>query len=106
MIRRLIARLMPLSIVCLVAVPAIGQQQYNTVPGGNAQYAQCLMYAATRYKGGETPSPIPGQTRAEAWCTCMWNETPDDFRGNLVTFSETPRGARTNTLCEKYADWE
>ena len=89
----------------LLSVPAIGQQ-YNTVPGGDGQYAQCLMYSATRYQGGGQPSPIAGQTKAEAWCTCMWNETPDDFRGNLARFSETAKGASTNTICEKYADWQ
>jgi hypothetical protein len=36
----------------------------------------------------------------------MWNETPDDFKGNLVAFSETAKGAATNKTCEKYSNWE
>ncbi len=81
-------------------------QQYNTVPAGDAQYAQCLVYSVTRYQGGDRPSPIAGQTKMEAWCTCMWNETPDDFKGDLAKFSETTKGAAMNKLCEKYANWE
>jgi hypothetical protein len=36
----------------------------------------------------------------------MWNETPEDFKGDLAKFSETPQGAAMNKTCEKYADWE
>ena len=89
----------------VAALPASGQT-YSAVPGGDAQYAQCLMYSVTRYKGGENPSPVSGQTKAEAFCTCMWQETPDDFRGNLAKFSETTKGAATNAICEKYANWQ
>jgi len=78
---------------------------YNTVPAGDRQYAQCLAYSAKQYEGGDEASPIKGQTKAQAWCTCMWNETPDNFRGNLAKFSETARGASMNKKCEKYADW-
>ena len=41
----------------------------------------------------------------QAWCTCLWNETPDDFKGNLVKFSESTAGKKTNRTCEKYANW-
>lgn len=64
-------------------------QQYNTVPAGDLQYAECLVYASKRYTGGEAASPIQGQNKMEAFCTCMWQETPEDFKGNLVRFSET-----------------
>ncbi|MBI2768206.1 MAG: hypothetical protein HYX47_01175 [Burkholderiales bacterium] len=80
-------------------------QDYNKVPAGDAQYRQCLSYAAKLYEGGNEKSPIAGQSKAQAWCTCMWNETPDDFKGNLVTFSETRKGKETNKTCEKYSDW-
>ena len=80
-------------------------QQYNTVPAGDAQFGQCLAYSATKYEGGNAASPIPGQNKAQAWCTCMWNETPDDFKGDLAKFSETAAGATTNKTCEKYSNW-
>ena len=35
----------------------------------------------------------------------MWNETPEDFKGNLVKFAETRKGKETNKLCEKHSDW-
>jgi len=35
----------------------------------------------------------------------MWNETPEDFKGNLVRFTETRKGKETNKLCEKHSDW-
>jgi hypothetical protein len=79
--------------------------EYNRVPAGDGQYRECLVYAARLYEGGDARSPVPGQTKAQAWCTCLWNETPDDFKGNLVTFSESAKGQRINKLCEKYADW-
>ncbi len=80
-------------------------QEYNKVPAGDAQYRQCLSYANKLYEGGNEKSPIAGQSKAQAWCTCLWNETPDDFKGNLVTFSESSKGKATNKTCEKYADW-
>lgn len=79
--------------------------EYNTVPAGDGQFAECLRYSAKNYEGGDEASPIKGQSKAQAWCTCMWNETPDNFRGNLAKFSETAKGKKTNKTCEKYADW-
>lgn len=84
---------------------AMAASDYNRPPAGDAQYRQCLSYAAKRYEGGDEPSPFRGQTKAQAWCTCMWNETPEDFGGNLVKFSESAKGKGTNHLCEKHADW-
>jgi len=84
---------------------AIAADEYTTVPTGEKQYAECLKYSATQYEGGDAKSPIAGQSKAEAWCTCMWNETPEGFKGNLAKFSETDKGKSTNKLCEKYADW-
>ena len=81
-------------------------QSYNKPPSGDGQFAQCLVYSATRYQGGGEPSPVPGQSKMEAWCTCMWNETPDDFKGDLAKFSETGKGAATNKLCETHANWQ
>jgi hypothetical protein len=91
------------------AVARTGQAQaadeYNTVPKGDKQYSECLKYANSQYEGGDAKSPIAGQSKAEAWCTCMWNETPDNFKGSLGKFSETAKGKSTNKTCEKYADW-
>lgn len=80
-------------------------QQYNAVPAGDAQFLECLAYSQSRYTGGAEASKIPGQTKAEAWCTCMWNETPDNFRGSLARFAETDKGAQMNALCERYSGW-
>jgi hypothetical protein len=79
---------------------------YNPVPAGDLQFAQCLIYSAKVYQGGTASSPIAGQDKQTAWCTCMWNETPEDFKGDLAKFSETPQGAAMNKTCEKYANWE
>jgi hypothetical protein len=79
--------------------------EYNTVPAGDPQYRQCLAYAAKLYEGGKEKSPIKGQTKEQAWCTCLWNETPDEFNGNLVKFSESAKGKRVNKMCEAYSDW-
>ena len=87
------------------ATTAMAADEYNTVPAGDAQYSACLKYSATQYQGGDDKSPIAGQSKAQAWCTCMWNETPEDFKGDLAKFSETDKGKSTNKTCEKYANW-
>lgn len=84
---------------------ALAADEYNKVPAGDPQFAECLKYSATQYEGGDAASPIPGQSKAQAWCTCMWNETPEDFKGNLAKFSETEKGKSMNKMCEKYAKW-
>lgn len=98
-----------LGIVAALAVSVSGAafaQQYNKVPVGDKQYADCLVYSVSKYTGGQDASPIAGQSKAEAWCTCMWNETSDDFRGDLAKFGETSKGAAINKICEKYSGWE
>jgi hypothetical protein len=85
---------------------AFAVEEYNTVPTGDPQYKQCISYAAKLgWEGGNEKSPIRGQTKVQAFCTCMWNETPDDFKGNLATLADSPRGQKINTLCEKYSNW-
>lgn len=79
--------------------------EYNKVPAGDKQYAACLVYSNKNYEGGNERSPVKGQTRAEAFCSCMWNETPDDFKGSLAKFAETAKGKSTNRICEKHSDW-
>lgn len=48
---------------------------------------------------------MKGQSKAQAFCTCMWNETPEDFKGSLAKFAETAKGKSTNKICEKHSDW-
>jgi len=80
---------------------------YNPVPSSDAaMMQQCITYATNKYTGGDAASPIPGQNKSTAFCTCMWNETPDDFKGNLAKFADTAAGAKTNATCEKYSDWQ
>lgn len=98
-------RSLSIALLMLLGTGAALAQEYNRVPAGDAQYRQCLTYANKLYEGGNEASPIKGQSKAQAWCTCLWNETPDNFKGNLVTFSESSRGKATNKTCEKYADW-
>lgn len=88
------------------AYQSASAQAYQSVSPSDPQYIQCLAFANSRYQGGMAPSPIAGQTKMEAFCTCMWQETPDDFRGNLVVFSESAKGQQTNKICEKYSNWE
>ena len=89
----------------IAASSAFAAMDYNS-PGGDPQYAQCLATSLNRYAGGGEPSRVSGQTKVEAFCTCMWNETPDNFKGNLALFSETPKGASTNKMCEVHSGWE
>jgi hypothetical protein len=84
---------------------AFAKGDYNDVPVLDKQYLGCLTYAANKWEGGEEKSPIAGQSKAEAFCECMWNETPEDFKGSLGKFADTAKGASTNKTCEKYADW-
>ncbi len=78
---------------------------YNDVPAGDAQYKACKNYALKKWEGGNEKSPIAGQTKAEAFCSCLWNETPEDFKGGLAKFSESAKGAKINKICEKYSNW-
>jgi hypothetical protein len=99
----------PLALIATILAATTGwvaaATEYNTVPAGDPQYRQCLAYAAKLYEGGKEKSPIKGQTKEQAWCTCLWNETPDEFNGNLVKFSESAKGKRVNKMCEAYSDW-
>ena len=81
-------------------------QDYNAVPAGDSQYRECLVRVNKIYEGGNEKSPIRGQNKAQAYCTCLWNETPDDFRGNLSKFADSDRGKRIDKICTKYSDWE
>ena len=77
--------------------------QYNPAPARDV--AQCKAYANSKYSGGDAASPVAGQTKADAFCTCVWNESPDNFKGNLAAFADTAAGASVNKTCEKYSNW-
>jgi hypothetical protein len=98
-----------LSFVTVLSLYAAGSAfaagTYNDPPAGDAQFRECKTYSMNKWEGGGDKSPLAGQSKAEAFCTCMWNETPDDFKGSLAKFSETAKGASTNEVCEKYSDW-
>lgn len=87
-----------------VAAGAHAAGGYND-PKGDPQYTACVAKALKDYEGGGQASKVAGQTNAEAWCTCMWNETPDSFSGDLVSFAESDPGKPVNKLCEKHAGW-
>ena len=93
------------SMLLCSAVSTFAADEYNTVPAGNKQYAACLTAINKSYDGGNEKSPIAGQNKAQAFCSCMWNETPEDFKGSLAQFSESAKGKATNKICEKYSDW-
>lgn len=92
-------------VVSCTATSALAADDYNAPPVGDKQYSSCISYANKTYEGGTAKSPVKGQSKAQAFCTCMWNETPDDFKGGLVKFSESSKGKATNEICEKHSDW-
>ena len=99
-------RTLSIALMMMLGSSAALAQEYNRVPASDqAQYRQCINHANKTYEGGNEPSPIKGQNKAQAWCTCMWNETAEDFTGNLATFAETAKGKRINKICEKYSNW-
>jgi opacity protein-like surface antigen len=93
--------------LALCASAAFAQDTYNPVPSSDrAMYNECISTSNKNYTGGADASPIKGQNRAQAFCTCLWNETPDDFKGSLAKFADTAKGKNVNKTCEKYSGWE
>ncbi|SFC12288.1 hypothetical protein SAMN05216344_109124 [Polaromonas sp. OV174] len=99
--------LLALASACLIfsVTSARAADDYNKPPAGDKVYAQCLKTSNSKWEGGNDKSAVKGQTNAQAFCTCMWNETPDDFKGNLATFSESAKGKSVNKMCEKHSGW-
>ena len=96
-----------LAATCILAFAGTAlAQDYNTVPADDAQYEQCLDRVNKLYEGGGQKSPVKGQNKAQAYCTCLWNETPDDFRGNLSRFADSAEGKKLDRLCTKHSNWE
>lgn len=78
---------------------------YTIPPSSEKMYPQCVKAINDMYTGGNARSPIRNQTKAQAYCICLWNETPEDFKGNLAKFGESKRGAKIKRMCEKHANW-
>ena len=93
------------SVLSMSVAGAAFAENYQAVPATDPQFMECRIYSMAKYEGGDALSPIAGQTKADAFCTCMWQETPEDFKGSLAKFSETAKGASTNKICEKYSNW-
>jgi hypothetical protein len=89
----------------VTASSSFAATDYNS-PSGDPVYGQCLATSLNRYTGGGEESPIAGQTKVQAFCTCMWNETPDNFKGDLAKYSETSAGAAMNKKCEAHSGWQ
>lgn len=104
MMRKLLLTVISAFSICMTT-SAFAGTEYNDVPAGDPQVKACKIFSMKRWEGGGESSKIDGQSNAEAFCTCLWNETPDDFKGDLAKFSETAKGASTNKICEKYSGW-
>lgn len=85
---------------------ALAQSEYNPVPSGDVQYRQCLVRVNKLYDGGDARSPIEGQNKAQAYCTCLWNEMPEDFKGDISEFANSPAGQSLDRICVKYSNWD
>ena len=88
-----------------VARPSWAIYPYNSPPAGDRQFAACVKFSNKYYDGGLAASPVKGQSKSQAFCTCLWNETPDGFTGNLALFAESVKGKKISQICEKHADW-
>ena len=103
--KKLFVPALALSVLCLANV-AHAKGSYNDVAADDKQFMDCIVYSKKNYTGGDEVSPIAGQSKAVAYCECLWNETSDDFRGNLAKFAETEKGKKIDRICAKYANWE
>lgn len=103
--KNLVSTLLPV-VLWAGAATAMAATDYNDPPAGDKQYAMCVKTSNKDYTGGNAQSPVRGQTKAEAYCTCLWNETAEDFQGSLSKYAESLQGRRIKKICEKHADWE
>lgn len=98
-----------ISVIALAFSASIGvshaKGDYNDVPTDDKQYKKCIVSSNKNYEGGNARSPIAGQTKAQAFCECVWNETPEEFSGDLAKFAESKKGKEINKICEKYSNW-
>lgn len=99
--------LIAMGMALAAALPAAARAaaDYNSPPDGDKQYVSCIVSSNKNYSGGSEDSPIAGQTKAQAFCRCVWNETPEDFRGDLAKFADGAKGKSVNAICEKHSNW-
>lgn len=76
---------------------------------GDAQFENCI----TKYKkkfpeGGDDKAPglSGGQTKAQAWCACVWHESGDNFTGDLYDWAENKASNSLYKSCENYSGWK
>lgn len=98
-------RHLAVAVLMFVASASASAYDYNLPPPGDKQVATCVRFFNKYYEGGTAASPVKGESKAQAFCICMWNETPEDFKGSLATFAESAKGKTVNAICEKHADW-
>ncbi len=105
--KRISSALACLFFICSAPTAAVAADVYDPVPAhGAVQYFGCVHNANETFTGGKAKSPIAGQSKAEAYCTCMWSESPQDFDGDLVKWGEkTKEGSKYKSICEKYSNW-
>ena len=99
------SRHLTVMVLIVVAASSAAAYDYNAPPPGDKQVASCVRFFNKYYDGGTAASPVKGQSKALAFCICMWNETPENFKGSLATFAESAKGKAVNAICEKHADW-
>ena len=104
--KRLLTMLAATGLLFSAGAAIAEEEEYNPVPAGDTQYKECLVRVNKLYTGGDEKSPIPKQNKAQAYCTCLWNETPDDFKGNLSKFADSERGKKLDKVCTKYSNWD
>lgn len=104
--KRIINTLAAIGLFAASTLTFAQQDEYVTIPKGDPQYRQCLVRVNKLYDGGGERSPIANQNKAEAYCTCLWNETPDDFKGDLSRFADSAAGQSLDRICVKYSNWE
>ena len=64
-----------------------------------------MTYVSENYDGGEEPSPFKGQSKAQAWCACLFQKVPD-FADDLAHYLKTRNGKNVDDACNTYADWD
>ena len=90
----------------LTAASAAGAAtSYNTPPAGDKLYPACVKEINESYQGGNEKSHIRCQGKSQAYCICLWNETPDEFKGSLAAFAESEKGKGMKKMCEAHANW-
>jgi hypothetical protein len=76
------------------------QTVYNTVPAGDAQYRQCLAYAAKLYEGGKDPARSRARTRNRLGAHACGTKPPMNSVATSSSSRNPPR-ASASTKCAR-----